>query len=78
MSKQKRRILLTSALPYANGAIHIGHMLEYIEKQIPDTDTEIVCYCKVSLRGYEAAGILSGAGWRNVRVMEGGLMAWPY
>ena len=34
MSKQKRRILVTSALPYANGAIHIGHMLEYIQTDI--------------------------------------------
>jgi methionyl-tRNA synthetase len=34
MTKQKRQILLTSALPYANGAIHIGHMLEYIQTDI--------------------------------------------
>jgi len=31
MSDQKRRILLTSGLPYANGSIHLGHMLEYIQ-----------------------------------------------
>ncbi len=29
-----RRILVTSALPYANGPIHIGHMVEYIETDI--------------------------------------------
>ena len=34
MSKPKRRILVTSALPYANGAIHLGHMLEYIQTYI--------------------------------------------
>ena len=34
MSKPKRRILVTSALPYANGAIHLGHMLEYIQTDI--------------------------------------------
>jgi len=34
MSKQKRKILVTSALPYANGAIHIGHMLEFIQTDI--------------------------------------------
>lgn len=34
MSKQKRRILVTSALPYANGAMHLGHMLEYIQTDI--------------------------------------------
>ncbi|MDT8319844.1 MAG: methionine--tRNA ligase [Xanthomonadales bacterium] len=34
MTKQKRQILVTSALPYANGAIHLGHMLEYIQTDI--------------------------------------------
>jgi methionyl-tRNA synthetase len=29
-----RRILVTSALPYANGQIHIGHMVEYIQTDI--------------------------------------------
>ena len=28
---QARQILVTSALPYANGSIHLGHMLEYIQ-----------------------------------------------
>ena len=31
---KKRRILVTSALPYANGAIHLGHMVEYIQTDI--------------------------------------------
>jgi methionyl-tRNA synthetase len=34
MSKQQRRILVTSALPYANGAIHLGHLVEYIQTDI--------------------------------------------
>ncbi|SEF95912.1 methionyl-tRNA synthetase [Halopseudomonas aestusnigri] len=29
-----RQILVTSALPYANGSIHLGHMLEYIQTDI--------------------------------------------
>ena len=29
-----REILVTSALPYANGSIHLGHMLEYIQTDI--------------------------------------------
>jgi len=34
-SKNKtRHILVTSALPYANGSIHIGHMVEYIQTDI--------------------------------------------
>jgi methionyl-tRNA synthetase len=34
MTDKKRKILLTSALPYANGAVHMGHMLEYIQTDI--------------------------------------------
>jgi NADPH-dependent 2,4-dienoyl-CoA reductase/sulfur reductase-like enzyme/rhodanese-related sulfurtransferase len=45
--------------------------------EIP-VDKEIICYCKISLRGYEAALILEGNGWKNVQVMEGGVLAWPF
>jgi len=31
---EKRDILVTSALPYANGPIHLGHLLEYIQTDI--------------------------------------------
>lgn len=34
MSNQQRKILVTCALPYANGAIHLGHMLEHIQADI--------------------------------------------
>lgn len=30
-SAKRRRILLTSALPYANGSIHLGHLVEYLQ-----------------------------------------------
>ena len=43
-----------------------------------DKNSEIICYCKISLRGYEAALVLEAHGWKNVHVMEGGVMAWPY
>ena len=33
-STSPREILVTSALPYANGSIHLGHMLEYIQTDI--------------------------------------------
>ena len=33
-SQSTRRILVTSALPYANGQIHIGHLVEYIQTDI--------------------------------------------
>ena len=34
MSATKRKILVTSALPYANGSIHLGHLVEYIQSDI--------------------------------------------
>ncbi|MGB5325316.1 MAG: class I tRNA ligase family protein, partial [Pseudomonadales bacterium] len=33
-SRQPRRILVTSALPYANGPLHLGHLLEHIQTDI--------------------------------------------
>lgn len=41
-------------------------------------DKEIVTFCKVSLRGYEAVRILQGAGFQKVRVMDGGVAVWPF
>ena len=34
MPSEARRILVTSALPYANGPIHIGHLVEYVQTDI--------------------------------------------
>jgi len=34
IANNTRKILVTSALPYANGPIHLGHMLEYIQTDI--------------------------------------------
>ena len=34
MSSSSRRLLITSALPYANGQIHIGHLVEYVQTDI--------------------------------------------
>ena len=34
MTTEKRQILVTAALPYANGPIHLGHMLEHIQADI--------------------------------------------
>jgi methionyl-tRNA synthetase len=34
MSEQERTILVTSALPYANGSIHLGHLVEYIQTDV--------------------------------------------
>jgi len=34
MSATKRRLFVTTALPYANGHFHIGHIMEYIQADI--------------------------------------------
>lgn len=34
MSVKSRKILVTSALPYANGSIHLGHLVEYLQTDI--------------------------------------------
>ncbi len=41
-------------------------------------DKEIIAFCQVSLRGYEAALILRAAGFKDVKVMDGGVAMWPY
>jgi len=34
MSSAPRRILVTNALPYANGPLHLGHMVEFVQADI--------------------------------------------
>lgn len=58
--------------------IPLGALRRRLAELPPAKDAEIICYCKISLRGYEAARILVGHGWTNVKVMEGGIAAWPY
>lgn len=41
-----------------------------------DRDKPIVAFCKVSLRGYEAAIILDHNGFQDVVVMDGGIQMW--
>ncbi len=41
-------------------------------------DKEIIAFCKISLRGYEAYFILKDHGFENVKVMDGGILMWPY
>jgi NADPH-dependent 2,4-dienoyl-CoA reductase/sulfur reductase-like enzyme/rhodanese-related sulfurtransferase len=58
--------------------IPIGELRGRLHDLPPEKEKEIVCYCKISMRGYEAAVLLEAAGWKNVKVLEGGVMAWPY
>jgi len=56
--------------------IPLGKLRSNLDK-LPK-DKEIISFCKISLRGYEAALILKNAGFKNVKVMDGGLLMWPY
>lgn len=58
--------------------IPLGAIRSRLDELPADKNKEIICFCKISLRGYETALILKSNGWNNVKVMEGGLMAWPY
>jgi len=41
-------------------------------------DKEIITFCAVSLRGYEAQRVLDGEGFEDVKFMDGGIAGWPY
>ncbi|MFP4180795.1 MAG: FAD-dependent oxidoreductase [Spirochaetaceae bacterium] len=58
--------------------IPLGKLRKSLDKLPKDKNTEIITYCKISLRGYEAACFLQSLGYSNVKVMEGGLIAWPF
>ncbi|MDK2957609.1 MAG: hypothetical protein PWQ57_3107 [Desulfovibrionales bacterium] len=58
--------------------IPLGKLRDRLGELPQDKDAEIICWCKISMRGYEAARVLEAHGWTNVKVMEGGVMAWPY
>ncbi len=58
--------------------IPLGALRKRLNELPEDKGQEIICFCKISLRGYEAALVLEANGWKNVKVMEGGIMAWPY
>jgi len=58
--------------------VPLGQVRKRMEEMPQDKNTEIITWCKISLRGYEAALILQANGYKNVKVLEGGIMAWPY
>jgi len=39
---------------------------------------EIIAFCKISARAYSAERILRARGFDDVKVMDGGFVAWPY
>jgi NADPH-dependent 2,4-dienoyl-CoA reductase/sulfur reductase-like enzyme/rhodanese-related sulfurtransferase len=41
-------------------------------------DKEIVTLCRTSIRAYQSQRILDGAGFKNVKIMDGSMTAWPF
>lgn len=58
--------------------IPIGMLRKRLKELPEDKNKEIITFCKISLRGYEAAVLLKAHGYTNVKVLEGGIMAWPF
>lgn len=58
--------------------IPLGAIRKRMDELPQDKHREIICYCKISLRGYEVASLLEAHGWTDVKVMEGGILAWPF
>ncbi|MEW6065421.1 pyridine nucleotide-disulfide oxidoreductase [Desulforamulus profundi] len=54
----------------------LGELREKLD-QVP-RDKEIVTVCVMGTRAYEAARILQGAGFKNVKFMEAGMEGWPF
>lgn len=51
-----RKILVTSALPYANGSLHLGHMLEHIQTDIWVRALKMMGHQCISVCGDDAHG----------------------
>ncbi|MDD2995710.1 MAG: FAD-dependent oxidoreductase [Paludibacter sp.] len=58
--------------------IPLGQLRKRMDELPTDKNTEIITWCKISLRGYEAALILQANGYTNVKVLEGGIVVWPW
>ncbi len=66
----------TVQLPYDVMHIPLGALKEK-SAQLP-MDKDILAFCKVSLRGYEAQRILNAEGFTRVQFIEGGIVGWPF
>lgn len=53
-----------------------GKLEMVVEKNIPDLDTTILCYCNAYNRGSLSAASLQSMGYKNAKVIAGGLNAY--
>ncbi|NLC69777.1 MAG: rhodanese-like domain-containing protein [Desulfuromonadaceae bacterium] len=55
--------------------IHAGHFYT-IPRHIPDADAEIYIFCRTSHRAFYIAPYLQKFGYTNMKIVEGGILAW--
>lgn len=60
------------------GSLHVsrGKLEMNVEAVIPDLDATILCYCNAYNRGALSAATLQDMGYRNARLIAGGLKAY--
>jgi NADPH-dependent 2,4-dienoyl-CoA reductase/sulfur reductase-like enzyme/rhodanese-related sulfurtransferase len=66
----------TMQLPYDVRHIPLGAVKGRLAELPKDKD--ILAFCKISLRGYEAQRMLNAAGFDRVQFIEGGIVGWPF
>lgn len=55
-----------------------GEFRDRLDELPKDKNAEIIAWCKISLRGYEAVRALMSYGYTNVKLLEGGVLGWPF
>lgn len=63
-------------LPWESVNIPLGMLWEKAPELAKDR--EIVTYCKISVRGWDACSILNRLGFEKAYVLEGGIAGWPF
>ncbi len=60
------------------GGIHVplGDLMGSLDKLAPHKDDEIIVYCRSGKRSAMAAQLLGQSGFKNVRNLDGGMLAW--
>lgn len=60
------------------GSLHLsrGKLEMNIESLIPDLDATVLCYCNAYNRGALSTDTLRGLGYRNAKLIAGGLKAY--
>jgi sulfur-carrier protein adenylyltransferase/sulfurtransferase len=63
---------------HIDAALHVpqGELVERIDEIAPDTSERLLLHCRTDNRSSTMAAELSGLGYDNVAVVEGGIVAW--